>query len=103
MDLGRLTYNNLMDEYTWNGKTQAKQNNDEKNYLALATQMMIQVNSVSKNRNPGGQRGRGKQQNDDRTYLPWRFKNSENKATKEVRGSTMNWCTIDCYEKLMWC
>ena len=37
------------------------------------------------------------------TYLPWRFENKDNKPTKVVRGSTMNWCKNDCDEKPMWC
>ena len=45
----------------------------------------------------------GKQQSGDRTYLPWSYENPNNKTTKEVRGSTMNWCSNDCHDKPMWC
>jgi len=51
MDLGRLTYNNLLDENTWSVKPQAKPRNDEKNYLALATQLMSQMKAIQDGNN----------------------------------------------------
>jgi len=51
MDLGRLTYNNLMDENTWSAKPQAKPRNDEKNYLALVTQLMSQMKAIQDDNN----------------------------------------------------
>ena len=103
MGLGRLICNNLTDENTLNEKAQAKPKNNEKNYLALATQLMTQMKLMSQNRNTRGQEDGARQQSGDRTYLPWRFENLENKTTKEVRGSTMQWCSNDCHEKPMWC
>jgi len=38
-----------------------------------------------------------------RTYHKWRYKNPDNAATREVRGTTMKWCTNDCHDKAMWC
>ena len=57
MDLGRLTYNTLLDENTWSAKSQEKPRNDEKNYLALATQLMSQMKLVQDNNN--GNQGNG--------------------------------------------
>ena len=104
MDLGRLTYNNLLDEGSWNSKASAKKS-DEKNYLALATELMTKMKSYADR--DGGPNGgvRNERQGDGErpTYLPWRFENKDNKPTKVVRGSTMNWCKNDCHEKPMWC
>ena len=102
MDLGRLTYNNLLDENTWSAKPQPKPRNDEKNYLALATQLMSQMKAMQSGKN-GTQGNVGKQQSGDRTYLPWRYENPNNKATKDFRGSIMNWCSNDCHDQPMWC
>ena len=108
--MSRLAYNNLLNENTWSEKPQTRPRNDEKNYLALATQLMSQMKAMKdgNNGNQGngcnGTQGNGaKQQSGDRTYLPWRYENPSNKATKEVRGSTMNWRSNDCHDKPMWC
>ena len=99
-----------MDENTCSAKPQTKPRNEEKNYLALATQLMFQMKVVQDGNNgnqgiggKGTQGNRGKQQSDDRTSLTWCYENPDNKATKEVRGITMNWCSNDCHDKPMWC
>merc|ERR1740124_2039321 len=43
MELGRLTYNNLIEKDSWNGKP-AKSKDAEKNYLALATELISKFN-----------------------------------------------------------
>ena len=62
--------------------------------------------SMSKdgNNNNGnsGQKG-GDGTDDVPSYLPWIFENPNKEATKQVRGSNMNWCTNDCHKKPMWC
>ena len=89
MDLGRLTYKYLLDENTWSAKPQTKPTNDEKKYLALATQLMSQMKAMQDrnngNQGNGGNEAQGngeKQQSGDRTYLSWRYENPYNKATK---------------------
>ena len=37
------------------------------------------------------------------TYLPWRYENPDNTATKDVRGTTMIWCRNYFHNKPMWC
>ena len=105
LELGRVTYNNLEDEVkddlnkTKQGEKEKK--SEEKNFLALATQIMEKLNNPSQSNPDGGstnQSGKAK-----RTFLPWRFENPDNAATKEVRGTTMKWCTNDCHPRPMWC
>ena len=45
MDFGRLTFNNLVDEGSWSTKN-PNTKDDEKNYLALATQLMTQMTGM---------------------------------------------------------
>ena len=104
MDLGRLTYNNLLDEGSWNSNGSAKKS-DEKNYLALATEIMTKLKSYSDrdSGSNGGAKYVKQGEGEKPTYPPWRYENKDNKPTKVVRGSTMNWCENDCHEKPMWC
>jgi len=51
MDLGRSNYNNLLDENTCSTKPQEKPRNDEKNYLALATQLISQMKATQDGNN----------------------------------------------------
>lgn len=103
MELGRLTYNNLIEDESWI-KKEAKQEK-EKNYLALATQLMSRM--ASSNYDDGKANDKDKNNNRDdqgpRTYHKWRYENPDNAATREVRGTTMKWCTNDCHDKAMWC
>ena len=103
MELGRLTYNNLVDEESWSCKTSQSQN-AEKNYLALATELISKFNRDRGDGGgpPGGQKS-GNQNEGPRTYLPWRFENKDNQPTKDFRGVTMNWCKNDCHARPMWC
>ena len=55
------------------------------------------------NKNPGGGTRPPKEGDGIRSYLPWRYENKDNLATKEVRGSTMRWCKNDCHDRPMWC
>ena len=104
MDLGRLTFNNLVDEGSWSTKP-PKAKDAEKNYLALATQLMTQMAAMkSDTKDSSSFTPKGSANTDGpRTYLPWRFENPDNKATKDIRGSTMKWCKNDCHDQPMWC
>ena len=106
MELGRLTYNNLIEDESWIKKEATQEK--EKNYLALATQLMTQFAAgkykpgEGNNNNGNNDRDKGNDQG-PRTYHKWRYENPDNAATKEVRGSTMKWCSNDCHDKPMWC
>ena len=65
---------------------------------------MFQMKSFTKvgGATNGGTRNE-RQGDGDRNYLPWLFEKKDNKPTKLVRGSAMNWCETDCHEKPMWC
>ena len=45
----------------------------------------------------------GNEPQTERQYQAWRYENPDNETTREVRGSTMRWCTNDCHSKPMWC
>ena len=48
MDLGRLMYNNILDEGSWNGGSAEKgKDSVEKNYLALVTELMGKMKEMS--------------------------------------------------------
>ena len=47
MNLGKITYNTLTDEGSWRAKA-IEVKTAEKNYLALATQLMMQMNAMKK-------------------------------------------------------
>ena len=107
IELDRLTYNNLIEDESWI-KKEAKQE-QEKNYLALATQLMSKFASGNYGTGAGGSVGRDRNNNRDNhekgphTFLLWRYENPDNAATKEMRGTIMKWCSNDCYDKPMWC
>ena len=91
MDLGHVTFNNLINP---------SEICSEKNYLALATALMTKMSTISeKKQDRSNSNGKGS----ERTYQEWRFQNTDNKETKEVRDSTMKWCTNNCHPKPMWC
>ena len=105
MELARLTYNNLVDDESWIKKEAKKEH--EKNYLTLATELIAKYEA---RQNDGGDNGNGNRNNNGnrdnqgpRTFQKWRYDNPDNAATKQVRGTTMNWCTNDCHDKRMWC
>ena len=106
LDLGRLTYNNLSEDGDWKlleSKPKGNDNNsnptDQKNFLALATELISNL----KNSNRGSADDDKKENGGRRTYLPWRFDNPEGATTKEVRGIVMRWCSNDCHPRPMWC
>ena len=105
MDLGRVTYNNLVDESSSKFKSGPTPEKAEKqNFLALATALMTKISSMNTDNQEQSNTDRSKGNNrGERTYLPWRYENPDNKATKLVRGSTMKWCKNDCHERPMWC
>ena len=72
---------------------------DQKNFLALATELISNL----KNSNRGSADDDKKENGGRRTYLPWRFDNPEGATTKEVRGTVMRWCSNDCHPRPMWC
>ena len=103
MELARLTYNNLVDDESWIKKEAKKEH--EKNYLTLATELIAKYEA---RQNDGGDNGNGNRNNNrdnqgPRTFQKWRYDNPDNAATKQVRGTTMKWCTNDCHDNPMWC
>ena len=102
MDFGRLTFNNLVDEGSWSTKT-PKAKDAENNYIALATQLMTQMTIMKPGpKDNSSYTPKGSANTDGpRTYLPWRFENPDNKATKDVRVSIMKWCKNNCHNKSM--
>ena len=107
MDLGRLTFNNLLEEGTWNGGGTTKGKElAERNYLALATELMGKMKEMTQKSGSNYQKqpATDKQNEGARSYMPWRFENPDNKPTKILKnGVTMKWCSKDCHEKPMWC
>ena len=97
-------------ENSWQKNKKVAENEKDKNYLALATQI-LKIFSKDKS-NDGKATGVGKGVNNrntnctnsgDQTLQLWRFDNPNNDTTKHVKGSTMPWCSSDCHEKPMWC
>ena len=88
-----MTYNNLVDDDSWQSNKKKAEKEKEKNFLALATEILEQA--------------RGKSNNDTssrtRTYQEWRYLNPEGAKTKVVEGTTMKWCKNDCHKQPMWC
>ena len=87
MNLGRLTYNTLIGDKSWNVWAPERVNEDEKNYLALATKLMKNMSAMHKDTlNHINERSPGKGKYDDQEYfyLPWRFENPDNLQTKLV-------------------
>ena len=103
MDLGRLTYNNLVSDKSWmtgcSGKAKMEQGDAEKNYLALATELMKKMSDYKQP--AGAQRERATE--GERTYKAWRFENPDGLKTKMIRQNKMTWCSNDCHEQPMWC
>ena len=103
MCLGRLMYNNLLDEGSWNKKTTPKVEDAEKIYLALATPLMTNMSSLTHNGSKSGTIRPRDTSGKWSIHLPWRFENFDKKSTKEVSGSIMSWCTNNFHENPMWC
>ena len=101
MELGRLTYNNLVDDDSWSSNKKKAEKEQEKNFLALATEILEQarVNGNDSSSKSGGKDG----SNRTRTFQEWRFQNPDKAKTKVVEGTTMKWCHNDCHSQPMWC
>ena len=109
MDLGRVTFNNLVENDDWqtgrrsSDKRPAK-DKEEKNFLALATEILKKFGDQSgKNHNGGASREKATSQPGERTYKAWRTENPNKEKEKIVKGTKMKWCTNDCHDQPMWC
>ena len=108
LELGRITFNNLVESDGWvQSEDKKKEKEDQKSFLALATEIITKLN-----RGGGGNSNSGDRDSKhtaagapgDRTYQKWRFENPDSEKSKEVKGTTMTWCNNDCHEKRpMWC
>ena len=107
LELGRVTFNHIShDDEGWiTNDSNAYQNavkgapSDEKNFLALATEL---ISSFKKNNGSGSTFG-GKGGSDGKeSYLPWSFENPKELKTTEVKGTIMRWCTNDYHPQPMW-
>ena len=101
LELGRITYNNIKeDDGGWKTVTSkaASKGAEEKNFLALATEIMKKVKGTTDSKTEKRIDESGKH-----TFLSWRFENPNGDATKEVRGTIMKWCKNDCHPKPLWC
>ena len=119
LDLGRTTYNNLLDKKAWKTteKDNSKDKKDEKanassddkevKFLALATEILKNLNNggqnAGSNNNPTSGSGNGDSKAGKGRFKPWRFENPDNAATKMVNNITFKWCSKDCHPKPMWC
>ena len=104
LELGRLTYNNLVEDESWVQK--AAKSDNEKNYLTLATELMSKFaygDQSNKDSNPNRDRISNRDNKGPRTYHKWRYENPDKATTREVRGTTMKWCGNDCHDQPMWC
>ena len=107
IELGRLAYNNLIKDESWIKKEDKQE--QEKNYLALVTQLMSKFASGNYETDARKSVGRDRSNNRDNrekvplAYLPWRYETPDNVASKDVRGTTMKWCRNDCHNRPTWC
>ena len=112
LNVGRLSYNNLVDDEKIPKKSLA----ESPHFLALATQLFEKMTnsrqgptgSSASKQGASGRTTNGDDKGNDktrgpRTFLPWRFDNPNNLKTMVVKGTTMRWCDNDCHEKPMWC
>ena len=81
--------------------------NQEKNFLALATEILQQAQkgkveqpSISETTSSDG----SIRLRNGRELKAWRFENPRNEKTKTLKdGTVMRWCLNDCHPKPMWC
>ena len=73
--------------------------------FALATHIMDTLNGEFKNRSSEGSLKVSLARNNggNTTYLPCRFENPNNEETKEIKGTTMKWCSKYFHDHPMWC
>ena len=108
LEIGRVTFNNIsqdnegwkVDKIDSGHKRDPGNHTDEKNFLALATDLInkFKPNQGANDKGEDKLGSRGK-----RSYLPWRFENPDGAKTKEVKGTMMRWCSNDCHPRPMWC
>jgi hypothetical protein len=98
MELGRLTYNNLVEDGTWetNPKNSAVKTK-EQNFLALATELVKTLSNQTDNSTGN------KKKNGDGDKNSWRYDNPDNLQEKVINGRTMKWCSKDCHRRPQWC
>ena len=96
MEVARVTFNNLVEDESWTVRRKKVEKSEQKNYLALATQLL---EKFSKSNLEPSEGGKEKFPN----YAPWRFDNPEGLTEKVIRNNTMRWCKNDCHPKPMWC
>ena len=97
MNLGRLTYNNLVDKGTWKTETDSTKEDPAEKYLALATEILRSYQkSEDTNRRPS-YKGRCQ------AHENWRYNNPDNLKEKIFNGKTLKWCTNDCHRRPQWC
>ena len=104
MDVGRIAYNNLVDDESWGTGTSEKKDTsaDEKQFLTLATKLE-QLEEKLTSFNPS-RAGGGAHDGDDFTKMKgWRYYNPDKARTKVINGRTMTWCSNDCHRRPMWC
>ena len=86
MDIGQLTYNNLVIDKSWTSGKQSKAKEVEKKYLALTTQLVQKMSSTTPNqpdRPPNNKHSKqGGQSNINCIYLYWRYANPDDQTTK---------------------
>ena len=97
MNLGRLTYNNLVNKGDWKATKETTQDDPANKYLALATEIIRTLGTPNGTRNGQGGAGEGGNQQG------WRFSNPENLQQKKIGGRVMKWCSSDCHRKPQWC
>ena len=102
LELGRVTFNNQVENGNWETQKQSTQSKvaEQPQFLALATEILNKLKGGGDASKTDASKYNGQEK---RTYQPWRYENPDGKATKEVRGATMKWCTKDCHDAPMWC
>ena len=113
MDLGRVTFNNLLENGDWKGKSEGENKvltpgTQQKNFLALATEIFKaakdQKPEGSTERRDGTNSEEGIRLRNGRELKAWRFRNPNGEKTKILKDSTvMEWCEKNCHPKPMWC
>ena len=104
MDVGRITYNNLVSDQTWGEAPLDKKGSspEGKHFLTLATkieQLEQKLSSGNGNNGGGGDSG----EDDFTKQKGWRYHNPGKASTKVINGRNMNWCSNDCHRRPMWC
>ena len=97
MDVGRITYNNLVSDEAWGGSERNSQGGTDpepNKFLALVTK----VDTLEQRLN-----GKGKDGDDFTKTKGWRYHNPSNDSTKVINGRKMTWCSNDCHRRPMWC